>query len=151
MGVGGSNNISNEKYINEAPIPVSMENTEKIIKQMKNCVCKIHKENKMGTGFFTKIPYNSNILPVLITNNHILDRDDIKCGNTITISLNNQKEFINIKIDESRKVFTDDNSGIDFDLNGLSGRHPSYKKGRADALQQKNPRSGLLLAEELLQ
>ena len=112
MGVGGSNNISNEKYINEAPIPVSMENTEKIIKQMKNCVCKIHKENKMGTGFFTKIPYNSNILPVLITNNHILDRDDIKCGNTITISLNNQKEFINIKIDESRKVFTDDNLDV---------------------------------------
>ena len=108
MGVGGSNNINSESYINRAPIPVSIENTEKIIKQMQNCVCKIHKKNKMGTGFFTKIPYNSNILPVLITNNHILDRDDIKCGNIITISLNNQKEFINIKIDESRKVFTDD-------------------------------------------
>ena len=28
---------------------------------------------------------------VTLANNHILDRDDIKCGNTITISLNNQK------------------------------------------------------------
>jgi hypothetical protein len=53
-------------------------------------------------------------------------------------------------VNYSWKVFTDDNSGTDFDLNGLSGRHPSYKKGRADALQQKNPRSGLLLTEELL-
>ena len=54
-------------------------------------------------------------------------------------------------VNYSWKVFTDDNSGTDFDLNGLSGRHPSYKKGRADALQQKNPRSGLLLTDELLQ
>ena len=48
--------IKNEKYINTSPIPVSLENTEKIINQMKKCVCQIHKEGQ-GTGFLCKIPY----------------------------------------------------------------------------------------------
>ena len=48
--------IKNEKYIKNSPIPVSLENTEKIINQMKKCVCQIHKKGQ-GTGFLCKIPY----------------------------------------------------------------------------------------------
>ena len=36
---------------------------------MNKCVYKIYTEGE-GTGFFTKVPFNSILLPVLITNNH---------------------------------------------------------------------------------
>ena len=40
---------------------------------MKNCICKIlTNDGKKGTGFFCKIPYLNKLLPVLVTNNHIL-------------------------------------------------------------------------------
>jgi hypothetical protein len=40
---------------------------------MKECVCKIYSDNP-GTGFFTKIENIS----VLITNNHVLKKGEIK-------------------------------------------------------------------------
>lgn len=42
-----------EKYIITSPIPVSIEGTQKILNQMKKCVCKIH-NGATGTGFFCK-------------------------------------------------------------------------------------------------
>ena len=51
-----------EKYINTSPSPVSLKGTKKILDQMNNCVCRIY-NNQIGTGFFTKIPYKSKLLP----------------------------------------------------------------------------------------
>ena len=46
---------------------------------MKNCICKIFcKNDKIGTGFFTKIKFKNNLLPVLITNYNILKEKDIE-------------------------------------------------------------------------
>ena len=65
-------NNRKEKYATSSPESVSLKQTEKIIEQMKsNSICKI---NNKGIGFFTRIPYKSKLLPVLITNNHIIDR-----------------------------------------------------------------------------
>ena len=56
------------------PESISLEGTEEIVKQMKNKVCKIHiKDEFKCTGFFCRIPYHSSLLPVLITNNHIVN------------------------------------------------------------------------------
>ena len=55
--------------------------------------------------FFTKIPYGSQLLPVLITNNHVINRNDINEEKSILISLNNEKEYRNIKLDDSRIIF----------------------------------------------
>ena len=43
-----------------------------------------------GTGFLCKIPFPNQfkLLPVLITNNHILNIDDIKNNKIINISFN---------------------------------------------------------------
>ena len=65
-----------EKYIDISPDPVSFKGTNKILQQMNNCVCRIY-NNGNGTGFFTKIPFKSKLLPVLITNNHIINQNDI--------------------------------------------------------------------------
>ena len=70
--------MNQEKLIEKQPLPVSLEGTKKIIEQMENCICKIYPNNGVkGTGFFCKIPFNNNLLPVLITNNHILNENDI--------------------------------------------------------------------------
>jgi hypothetical protein len=84
---------------------------EDIQSQMKNCICKIivEKEKKnFGTGFFCKIPFPDtlNPLPVLITCNHVLDKDSIAEGKKIKFTLNNDEIKKSIVINKSRKVYT---------------------------------------------
>ena len=107
--------IKKEKYNDNSVNPISIEEMEKIIFQMKNCICKIYKnDGTKGTGFFCKIPFpdDNNLLHVLITNNHILEQTDIENNKFIEISINNEKEDRNIQIDKKRRVFTDVNLDI---------------------------------------
>ena len=101
-------NINKEIFTGLSPNPITIEGTEQILFQMKNCICKIHKkEGDKGTGFFCKIPIpNNDFLPVLITNNHVLKERDIDNGKIIGITINNDKKDGNIQIDEKRKKFT---------------------------------------------
>ena len=95
-----------EKEIKNSIKPVSIEATEKILRQMKNCVCKIHNGKNKATGFFAKIPYYNDLLNVLITNNHVLGESDIADGQNITISLNNETIIKDIILDSNRKRYT---------------------------------------------
>ena len=98
--------IKQEKSIEKYPIPVSIEGTKQILFQMENCICKIYSEiGSIGTGFFCKIPFYNNSLPVLITNYHVLNENDIKDNNTIKLSIYN--EIKKIEIDNERKKYTD--------------------------------------------
>ena len=100
-----------EKFFEDQPIPVPIEGAEKILFQMKNCICKIHQEDgKKGTGFFCKMPILNNKLPVLITNNHLLGENDIKNGKIIKLTINN--DIKEIKLDNSRKKFTNEEKDI---------------------------------------
>ena len=94
-----------EKYIEDYHQPISLQSSEKIIEQMKNCVFKINLLNgTKGTGFFCKIPYNNNILKLLITNNHIIDENILNRNEKILISINNNKDKEIIL--EDRKYYT---------------------------------------------
>ena len=97
-----------EKEIKNSIKPVSIEATEKILRQMKNCVCKIHNGKNKATGFFAKIPYYNDLLNVLITNNHVLGESDIADGQNITISLNNETIIKDIILDSNRKRYTNE-------------------------------------------
>ena len=92
-----------EKYINTSPEPVSYKGTEIILEQMNNSVCRIY-NNGEGTGFFTKIPYDTKLLPVLITNNHIINQNDINNNINITFYINNDKKIRKIMLDENRFI-----------------------------------------------
>ena len=80
-----------------------------ITEQMKK-VCKIQVKEKFGTGFFTYIPFHTKNqkLLVLITNNHILQQDDIwpKSKNSIKLFINNEKICYYLDIDETTKTYT---------------------------------------------
>ena len=85
-----------EKYNTKSIEPISLKQTENILEQMNNSICRI---NDKGTGFFVKIPYKSKLLPVLITTNHIINIDDIQDNKSISILLNNDKKIKTIKLD----------------------------------------------------
>ncbi len=89
-----SNNIIEEKYLEYYPISISSEWTEIILSQMKKCICKIYMDNgSKGTGFFCKIPYpdQKSLIPVLVTNNHIIDESYFDKDKEIDFSINNDK------------------------------------------------------------
>ena len=116
-------NIIEEILIENQPIPVDLAGTKLILFQMENCICKIIKNNgRKGTGFFSKIPFpdKNNLLNVLITNNHILNQNDIQNNKVIKLIMNDKGKKIQkeIKIDESRKKYTYCNreEGIDITI-----------------------------------
>ena len=72
---------------------------------MKSKVCKIYLNSGNGTGFFCKIKFpNNKIIPVLITNNHVINESILKNENQkIYYSIYNQKESKYIKLDNRMK------------------------------------------------
>ena len=102
-------NIILENFIEKYPCLVNIDNTELILKQMENCVCRIKCGITMGTGFFTKIKK----IPFLITNNHVLKKDEIISKKEIQCFIGREKNLRSIKYDgEKRKIF--ENKDLDY-------------------------------------
>ena len=102
-----------EKMLNRMPIPVPLEGLKKIIYQMENCLCKIFQENGgKGTGFFCNIPYYGKTIPFLLTNNHVLNKNDIEDNKIIRLTINDKPK--KIKIDKTRKKYTNEELDITF-------------------------------------
>ena len=97
-----------ETFLKDSIKPVSIKETQFILEQMKTCVCKIHLGSKKGTGFFIKIPFRNQLLNVLMTNNHVIGEEELSDGRKITISLNNEESTRNIKIDSTRKIYSNE-------------------------------------------
>ena len=110
--------INEESYLTGYPNIIPYECSKKIIEQMEKNICKFKIEKKketiieqkketkieqvQGTGFFCKIPFpnRENMLPVFITNHHlinedILNKDDGKIQ--IKIKKDNDEKIISIK------------------------------------------------------
>ena len=87
-----------ESNLSDCPNEISYECTKKIIEQMEKDICIIKIDDIQGTGFFTKIPFPdlNNMLPVLITNHHII--------NKALLNANNKKISIRIKQDNFYKT-----------------------------------------------
>ena len=97
-----------EKLLEDYPIPITSENTEIILNQMRKNICKIYLNNGIKTtGFFYKIPFpdNGHLLPVLFTNNHVIDKSNLTKSSEIVLSINDDKVKKTIKIN-NRKVYT---------------------------------------------
>ena len=92
-----------KSILNIYPKPISFRTTEIILEQMKNKVYKVALDNKIkGNGFFCKIPFpnKNNLLPVFISNYHIINEFILK-NNKISLSLNNEK---NIEIELDNRI-----------------------------------------------
>jgi len=114
-----------EVLIEDQPTPVDLEGTKLILSQMENCICKIVKDDgQKGTGFFSTIPFpdEKNLLKVLITNNHVLNENDIKNNKIIKFIMYNKEKNIEVEkqiiIDNNRKKLTmkKEKDGIDITI-----------------------------------
>ena len=99
-----------ESTLNGKPNVISYESSRKIIRQMRKNICKIKIGEKQGTGFFCKIPFpdKNNMLPVLVTNNHIINNDVLNKKISIYTEAINTK-ILNLK---SRMNYTNEEYDI---------------------------------------
>ena len=94
-----------EGYIKGSTSFITKEKTELIIDQMKNCVCQVV-GNKIGTGFFCKIPHKDKLIPVLITNYHIIDDNFLNRNKKLNLLLDEKKVCLQLSINKSRKFYS---------------------------------------------
>ena len=80
------------------------------LKYMINYICKISGKF-IGTGFFCKIEYEGNIIPVLITNYHIIDDEYINNNTHLKIYIDNNLKIINLNKD--RKIYSSETEKYD--------------------------------------
>ena len=102
-----------ESTFNDYPKVISYECSKKIIEQMEKNICKITIDKNQGTGFFCEVPFpkKEKMLPVFITNNHIINKDllykkdakiklDIKAEEDMKeLNLNNRMKYTNEEYD----------------------------------------------------
>ena len=74
---------------------ISEEKIQILLEQMIKCICKIEGA-KNGTGFFCKITYEDKLIPVLMTNYHIIDPDYYESKKNIIVSTKENRIVINI-------------------------------------------------------
>ena len=99
-----NNNINNE-------LCITIEQKEKILKQSKIYICKIHFQHNneiiYGTGVLCKIPFpdRNYFLPVLITKEHVINKDDALKYKKIKIIFDD-KIVKNINFNTERIIFS---------------------------------------------
>jgi len=74
-----NNSVPYDQYLGGLP-PLTSTQNKMILSQLEKTICKIQKLNGIiATGFLCRIPFpnNSRLLPVLITNNHVFNGNDI--------------------------------------------------------------------------
>ena len=87
-----------ESYIDEIkthlqPKSIHIEEARTIISQLENCICLIYpKKGGTGTGFFCRIPFHDDSLNILVTNNHVLDEEEIKNNGSIDLIIYDKRE-----------------------------------------------------------
>ena len=95
--------MKEESFIKGSVDPVNMASTEKILHQMKHCVCKIKIGKMSATGFFCKVPIiNMNFL---MTNYHVINEDFMKENKEIQILLNDEKEALVLDLTIKREKY----------------------------------------------
>jgi V8-like Glu-specific endopeptidase len=101
-------NIKKENIILENGEIVDFKNLKKIMNSgLKKCVCIIFTKEKLkyGTGFFCNIKQKN--MKVIITNNHIIDKEFLNKEKRLNIKIEEEEKEINLEL--NRYKMTDDN------------------------------------------
>ena len=101
----------NESFLTGYPQPISYDCNKKIIEQMEKNIFKIKIGVEQGTGFFCNIPFpnKENMLPVLITNNHIIKENILyKNNEEIHLNIKGEKDIKTINLNNRLKYTNKD-------------------------------------------
>jgi len=112
--------IVDEKYIIGSP-DYNPNSINKCNEQKKNCIVKIKLSNCFGTGFLLKIPFGdkNKLIPVLITNNHVINEDFPKNNKSLKVFKEGQKDEFIIDFSIPRRFY----SNKDLDSTFIEIRH----------------------------
>ena len=93
--------VIDEGYIPGTPkaIPINESNYQDQADKICNII-----GNKIGTGFFCKIKYKGEEVPVLITNYHVVDDDFLRKNSELKFYINGKSYMINI--DSNSKIYS---------------------------------------------
>ena len=98
-----------EGLINGAEEIKPLEETE--LKNLGKCICKINGKEKIGTGFFCKITIKDKLVPVLITNNHVINDEFLQEKKQLKFYIGDESQIINI--DSKRKIYSSESNEYD--------------------------------------
>ena len=98
-------NINKGKIQNEKNNS-TLKETKKQCEQIRVCIWNISSGIKMGTGFLSKILYNDEYIPILMTNYHILNDEFINNNKQIKLSINKKEKPFIIDINEKNKIYS---------------------------------------------
>jgi len=102
-------NIAYEDQMYIGYFPENKNHSDNIFNEQKNnCIVKIILENAYATGFLLKIPFgNKNeFLPVLMTNNHVINETFPKNNRYLAVCKADQNNVYNIDFNIPRRFFT---------------------------------------------
>ena len=88
---------------------LDLKSIKQYLTKAEKALCKIKLYNGYGSGFFCMIPYTenlNNLLPVLITCNHVLSKNIIESEDNIEIMINDEKKSLSLK--KQRRKWTDE-------------------------------------------
>ena len=100
-----------ESILTGYPNVIPYECHNNIKEQMEKDICKLNIGTAQGTGFFCKIPFpdENNRLPVLITNNHIINKDKIKKKDEkIKLDIKEETDLKDIELNNRLKYTNED-------------------------------------------
>ena len=100
-----------ESFLTGYPKPISYDCNKKILEQMEKNIFKIKIGDEQGTGFFCKIPFpnKENMLPVLMTNNHIINENILyKNNEKIDLNIKGEKDIKTINLNNRLKYTNKD-------------------------------------------
>ena len=110
MGICDNSNTKSELRLDNYGSPIiPLDKSEYISKQSELYICKIYGNGgKIGTGFLCKIPYPNEIkyLPVLMTNEHIINKDELLENKELKITLDEDRVGKIINITPERKIYS---------------------------------------------
>ena len=105
--------MEEEYYIKEKLTPnnfeiMDAESLESVVQKMPSIVKIYCEDGGFGTGYLVNIPFpdQNHLLPVLMTNNHVLEGKDITIGKKIKITFKNDNKTRFVNINNKRKVYT---------------------------------------------
>ena len=79
-------------------------------KEKGKCICKIS-GSKIGTGFFCKMKYGNELIPVLITNYHVIDDKYVESNKDIKVYINEESKFISLN--KKKIIYSSSNNKYD--------------------------------------
>ena len=79
-------------------------------KEKGKCICKIN-GSKIGTGFFCKMKYGNELIPVLITNYHVIDDKYVESNEDIKVYINEESKFISLN--KKKIIYSSSNNKYD--------------------------------------